>query len=635
MWIRHAHAGGAVAAAPPAPAAQAADLIERDEAMPVVPRPRGRATAVGDGLCFALLLLTGALLLASVVVVVVEIVLRYFLRSDLTSAEALLSLLFTWLAFLGMPRALWNGRVPRIGLLKRLAERPRAVAHGAEVGASVVFFAMIIWSYTKLFASQADTSLGTLHVPAYVQGLAAPVGAALMLFITLLEPRGWTREKAAGAVAGAVGVVALFELKLPPDLSLALGALALLAIDAPIAVALGVGGAAMILRGDPASLSLPASQILQPMQNIALLAIPLFMFMGAAVAHSSLGRNLARFVRALLGWLPGGTGVACIGTSALFANLSGSAIADTAAVGTVYVPQLLESGYTRPRAAALQAAAGVVGVVFPPAIAMILFSTVANVDVLQVFKAVIVPGLMVVVVMMAIAIAGALRHATARTPFTFRELGRSIPRAIPVLLIPVILDGGIFSGVFTPAESGAVAILSVLVLGMLVRGIKLRGLGQAVTHAVDNAAMVMFILVAVSILDYGFTVSGASEQVNSLLSVAGDSHLLFLLIVNAIFMVVHEFVDAAPAILVLVPLIMPTATALGVSPLQLAAVIAINSSIGAVLPPVGVNLFVASQLAGVDAGKALRPVLSYVAGSAVVLAIVTLVPWCSTWLPGL
>ena len=100
-------------------------------------------------------------------------------------------------------------------------------------------------------------------------------------------------------------------------------------------------------------------------------------------------------------------------------------------------------------------------------------------------------------------------------------------------------------------------------------------------------------------------------------------------------MVVHEFVDAAPAILVLVPLIMPTATVLGVSPLQLAAVIAINSSIGAVLPPVGVNLFVASQLAGVDAGKALRPVLSYVAGSAVVLAIVTLVPWCSTWLPGL
>ena len=321
--------------------------------------------------------------------------------------------------------------------------------------------------------------------------------------------------------------------------------------------------------------------------------------------------------------------MACVGTSALFANISGSAIADTAAIGSVYVPQLLESGYAPEDAAALQASAGVVGVVFPPAIAMILFATVANINVIPVFKAVIIPGLLLVAVMMVITVLHARRMGIPRAPdLSVWGFFKSVYSAIPVLLIPLILDGGIFSGVFTPAESGAVAVLVSVVLIMALRGFSLRQLGEAVEQALDNTAMVMFILTAVSIFDYGFITSGIAEQVTSVLSGIGST-LSMLIVINIIFLVIHVFVDAGPSILVVVPLVLPAAIAVGVNPLQLAVVVAINSTIGAVLPPVGVNIYVASNLAGIDARYVVSRVLPYVAGSLAVLALVTLFPQLS------
>jgi C4-dicarboxylate transporter DctM subunit len=254
------------------------------------------------------------------------------------------------------------------------------------------------------------------------------------------------------------------------------------------------------------------------------------------------------------------------------------------------------------------------------------------------FEAVIVPGVMLVMMMMALTVVTNLRMArqgqgTARTQFALSELARSIPGAIPVLLIPAILDGGIFSGIFTPAESGAVAIVVALGLGFLLRSLRLGGLWKAVGHTVDLSAMIILILAASSVLDYGITTSGVQDQVNSILATAGHSHILFLLMVNAIFIVVHEFLDIAPSILVIVPLVIPGALLVGVSPIQLGVVVAINSTIGAVLPPIGLNLYVAGQLANVSPVKMMRPIFVYILGSFVILALVTAIPVLSTWLP--
>jgi C4-dicarboxylate transporter DctM subunit len=211
---------------------------------------------------------------------------------------------------------------------------------------------------------------------------------------------------------------------------------------------------------------------------------------------------------------------------------------------------------------------------------------------------------------------------------------RSLPRASIVLLIPIILDVGILSGVFTPAESGAVAIVVTMVLLALSARRDLRTLGRGFEAAVNNTSTVMFILISVSIINYGFSVSNVGTTLDSWLGSVTNHPLLLLLVINLIFAVVHEFVDAGPTILVLVPLILPAVTLAHVSLLQLAAVIAINSTIGAILPPVGVSLYVSAGIAGVSPGRLMRPIVSYVLSSVVVLVLVTVIPSLSTWLPG-
>lgn len=592
-------------------------------------RPGARVDRIGDKGAFILLCLGGLCLLATIVVVILEIIYRFVLRQPFVSSGDLLTLSFTWMIFLGIPRAIWHGKAVRLGLTERAPEGIRAVLLGIGEGGSMAFALVMVWSYLSLLPSQGRTTLPTLGIPAYAAGLAVGVGMGLTLLALVWRriQSGVPARLGLGLVGGILLVAGLYVAPLPPVLVGVVGVLGLILLDAPIAIALGVGGGAMAIGGhlDTAA-SIPTSQLLVPTENLALLAIPLFMFMGGVFSRSRLAADLSRLVRQLLGWMPGGVGVACVGTAAIFANISGSAIADTAAIGSVYVPQLLRSGYSREDAAALQASAGVVGVVFPPAIAMILFATVANVNVIPVFKAVIVPGLILVVVMAAIAVFHAWRTGIPRAQAaSLTGIARAIPASIPVLLIPIILDGGIFSGVFTPAESGAIAVLVSVVLITALRGFSLLQLGQSVEQALDNTALVMFILVCVSILDYGFTTSGISAAITGTLS-GVTSPLLMLLLINLIFMIVHEFVDAGPAILVLVPLVLPAAQAAGVNPLQLAVVIAINSTIGAVLPPVGVNLYVSSELAGADPRRVIPRVLPYLAGSVAVLAVVTLVP---------
>lgn len=584
---------------------------------------------VGDLVARVLLVLGAAFLAASVIITVVEVFFRYLLRAPFLSSEDLLSFAFTWLIFLGIPRSVWRGKAISLGVVDRYPANVQQLVRCIGEGGSMAFAVIIFISYLEVFPTQTGTMISTLHVPQYTDGIAVGIGMGLTFVLLLLRrmSRGVDLTSGLGLLTGAAAIVGLHFLPVPSIASGLFGLFLLVAADAPIAFALGAGGSIMASGGDLfQNLSVAASQMSVPTQNLALLAIPLFMFMGGIVARSRLSADLSRLVRHLLGWLPGGVGVACVGTAGIFANISGSAIADTAVIGSVFLPQLKRAGYPSEDAAALQAASGVVGVVFPPAIAMILFATVANVSVIAVFKAVIVPGLLLMLVMSAITVGHALRNGLHRAPeISWLGLARAIPASIPVLLIPIILDGGIFSGVFTPAESGAIAVVVSTVLITLMRGFSRQGLREAIEMSLDNTALVLFILVSVSILDYGFTTAGLSNAVTTILA-GVTSQVGLLLLINLAFLIIHEFVDAGPSILVMVPLILPAVVAAGISPMQLAVVIAINSTIGAVLPPIGVNLYVSAEMAGANPRRVLPRVIPYVIGSAAVLLVVTVIP---------
>jgi C4-dicarboxylate transporter DctM subunit len=594
---------------------------------------------VGNRLSQGLVWLTGLLMVAAVVVIVIEIIYRYVLREPFESSEDLQGLLFTWIVFLSLPRAIWLDSTPRIGVTRYFGPRLREAARVTQIGATFGFFVVVLLSYWKLEPSVSATEIASLNISQNVDGVAVAVGTILMAVVLGLrcwrELLGW---RLLGMLAAAAATV-LIVTQVGQSVTVGLIVLAVLMIlDAPIAVALGLAGCTLVIGGNWAQASVPAGQLLQPMQNLALLAIPLFLLMGGFVASTRLAGDLSRLVQAALGWIPGGSALACVITGAIFANISGSAIADTAAIGSIYIPEMKRQGYPPEEAAALQAAAGVVGVVFPPAIAMILFASVAQINVVPVFEAVIIPGLLIVLGQAVVTLRRARRipEVAAHTqPFSIMEVLRSLPRASIVLLIPIILDVGILSGVFTPAESGAVAIVVTIVLLAVSAPRDLRSLGRGFEAAVNNTSTVMFILISVSIINYGFSVSNVGTSIDSLLGSVTTHPLLLLLVINLIFAIVHEFVDAGPTILVLVPLILPAVTMAHVSLLQLAAVIAINSTIGAILPPVGVSLYVSAGIAGVSPGRLMRPIVSYVLSSVVVLVLVTVFPQISTWLPGL
>jgi tripartite ATP-independent transporter DctM subunit len=600
------------------------------------PGARGTVWRVVDGAIIAAQVIA---LLVLVVITIVTIIYRYVLRSDpafIQNSPDYTTLFFTWLIFLGIPRAISNEKnAIRLGLGNRYPERMRAPIRAVVDGVALSFFGLEIVSYYQAFPTERDTLLPTAQIPVYFATLALPIGAAIAIVFLLRRLASYVRHpvEIAGVLVGAFIPLFTFLLAVPPVPAALAAIVLLLLLDAPIAIALGVAGATMIINGTTANVSILANQLAVPTANVALLAVPLFMAMGAVFTNSTLADGLGRFVRALLGWLPGGLGVATIGTSAIFANITGSATADTAAIGTIYIPQMKRAGYPAEDAAALQAAAGVIGVIFPPAVAMILFASVASVDVITVFKATIIPGLLVAAGLMIVVVGIARRRKVPTSGhFSPRRLAGSIPAAIPVLLLPLILDGGIFSGIFTPSESGAVAIIATIIFAATVGKARGRNFRLACVDAMDNTTLVMFILTSVSLLDYGFVVSGAQNTLNQALSSVGHSPLLVLILVNLIFMIIHEFIDAGPAIIVMIPLMLPAILAAGVSPFQLAAVLAVNSSIGSIMPPAGIPLYVAARLADADPLSTFRKVVPYLVSSLVVLALVTVVPALSLWL---
>lgn len=569
-------------------------------------------------------------LAVTVAFILVEVFARYVLNHSITSSENILVLLFMWLIFLSLPDTVWEDNAPRLSIFGRLGGEIGKGARGAVVvGAGVFYFGYVVASFGLSFSSQITTSLEPLGWSQLSETAALPIGCGLAVVYLLAA---WARRlgqapsgrDVTGLICGAGGaafVVVLLGGRLVPGLVLLL---VLMGLGAPIGIALGVGAIAMVGVGT-GGVVVPANQLLSGASDVTLLALPLFMLMGGLIARTELAASLARFVRAAVGWVPGGVGVADVLASGIFANMTGNATADTAAMGSVFIPQMVDSGqFTREEAAGVQASAGVIGVVFPPALAMIIYSTVVSADVVMVFAATLIPALLLLCVLAATTALRKRRYGFQK--WSPSILMRTLPAALPVLFIPAILDGGIFSGVFSPFESGGIAV-SVVVCYLLVRRrTGWQNVREGVQLALNGMIMAMFILVNVSILNYGLVTTGATAAVASFMNNVGHSRLVVLLFVNIVFIVIHSMVDVIASILVFVPLVLPAVMAAHISVLQFAAVIAINSTLGVVLPPMGIGLYVASGIGGVEATAVVKTIWPYLLASTGVLILVCAVP---------
>lgn len=376
------------------------------------------------------------------------------------------------------------------------------------------------------------------------------------------------------------------------------------------------------------------------LDSFPLLAIPGFVLAGMLMARGGVSEAIVRFAAAFVGHLRGSIGAIAVTASALFGTVCGSSIATIAAVGGFMMPEMDRAGYDRRYSAALIGAAGFIGILIPPSVPGILYAVTAGLSIADVWLSTVAPALVLIVLFCVINYFQSRRahDRAARPPVAeyFAGIGRASWRVLPALGMPVLIFGGIYGGLFTPTEAAGVTALYGLVVSVFVyRGIKARGLWGLFQSATLMSAILSVLISFASIAGRMVTNLQIPASLSVFVSENIGSAMVFLLITNVLLLLIGMFFETNTSILVLTPIFATVAVAMGVEPLHFAAIMLLNLEIGMITPPFAGNLFLSCRLAGVRLDQVIKPLVPFYIAALAVLALTTLWPDFSTWLPEL
>ena len=405
--------------------------------------------------------------------------------------------------------------------------------------------------------------------------------------------------------------------------------LALVLINVPIAVSLGIVAVVAMVASHGANI-LPNLAIVtyNGATNFPLLAIPLFILAGAIMNASGISNRLIAFASSLFGWIRGGLAHVTIGASMFFAEISGSAVADVAALGSILIPGMKAKGYPAPLAAAVMSSAATLAVIIPPSIPMILYAVMAETSVVQLFVAGIVPGILGGVALMAMAYRFAIRYNLPREEaFAVRRVAKTAREALWAFLLPIIILGGIFGGVVTATEGAALAVIASLFVGLVIyRELDLKELRRAIIEGGVQTAVVMLLVATSALLGTYLTEVQAPQQLARAVSEMTQNKWVVLALLNVLFLFLGMFLHSAAAIILVVPVVMPLVRSVGIDPVHFGLIVTINLGIGQQTPPVASVLMVASSIAKVSIWEVTRVNVWFVGVLLGILLLVTYVP---------
>jgi tripartite ATP-independent transporter DctM subunit len=405
----------------------------------------------------------------------------------------------------------------------------------------------------------------------------------------------------------------------------------LLALGVPIAFALGIAPLLTLAdRGIP-FIALPQI-IFEATDSFVLLAVPLFILSGLLMQHGGIAGRLVDVAVALLGWLRGGLAASVVLTSMMFSTISGSSAATAAAVGSVLIPQMSRSGYPKPFAAATVASSAELGVIIPPSVPMVIYAMLTGVSVIDLFIAGILPGLLIgASLIVTCLVVSAIRGFGEVEPFRLgpwlRGLAVAVRRAWAALLMPLLVLGGIYGGVFTPTEAAVIAVFYALLVGIFVYGeLRWRDVPEILRQAAVTSAVVMIIVSFTAILAYVLALLRAPDIVLDWLRALSSDPLVFLLLVNVLLLLVGIMFEPLPAILILGPLLHPVAVGMGIDGVHFGLILIVNTAVGMVTPPVGANLFISCAIARISMEQLTRPLMAFLGVLVLDILIITYVP---------
>ena len=422
------------------------------------------------------------------------------------------------------------------------------------------------------------------------------------------------------------------------DLVLLIGSFfVMLFLGVPIAFALCTSSLAYLVLFSRVPVVIVAQQMLKGVDSFTLMAIPFFVIAGCLMQSGGISKRIVDFAKKLVGWMPGGLAVVDIVASMIFAAMTGAGAATTAAVGGIMIPSMEEDGYDPGFASAVQTVAGVFGPIIPPSILMVLYAVASGASVGDMLLAGLVPGLFLGVVLISVVVWQCIKKGyKGGTPFNLKEALKSLGEAFWALLAPVIILGGIYSGLVTPTEASAICCFYCLFVGIFVyKEIPIKSVPKVVYGGVKSAAGIMLIVAATQVFGWVITRAGIPQMVATAFTASISNPTLFIMAVVFILLVAGCFIDAVPALLIFAPIFCPTAVAYGLDIVYFGVIMVIVLCIGLATPPVGINLYVASSVGGQPVHKIIphlpMPLLAIALGTIVVI----LVPQLTLFLPSI
>jgi tripartite ATP-independent transporter DctM subunit len=413
--------------------------------------------------------------------------------------------------------------------------------------------------------------------------------------------------------------------------------LVLMLFGFPVALSMGVTSVLTlgVLRGfDAIPWDMLSQRIMYGVTNFTLLAIPFFILAGRLCNEAKITDRIFEFAKTLVGHFRGGLGHVNVLASMIFAGMSGSAVADAGGLGQMEIKAMVDEGYDLEFSAAVTAASATIGPIIPPSIPMVIYGAMAGESVAKLLIAGFFPGVIMGVAMMALLVAMAPWYGwKAKRRASMREVFAAIKKGVLPLLAPVILIGGIVSGIFTPTEAAAIAVVYVIVMGVFYQTINLRSFLQVLKDSMMDTSIILFIVAASSIYSWVIARYQITDTLVNWMGSIVSTQLMFLLVVNIFLLIVGCFIDPTPALFILVPVFMPMVKQYGVDPIHFGVIMVFNLMIGLVTPPVGTVLYILNRVTGVPLERLSIAMLPWYIPLLATLALVVLFPGLSVWLP--
>lgn len=410
-----------------------------------------------------------------------------------------------------------------------------------------------------------------------------------------------------------------------------------LLIGVPIAFSLGLGSVLAILISGEVSPMLVAQKLFSSINSFSLMAIPFFMLSGELMEAGGISRRLVNIAKVFVGHITGGIGMVDIGTSVLFAGVSGSAAADTAAVGSMLIPSMKRNGYPRGLAAVIQACAGSLGPIIPPSLTMIIYASLTGLSISELFMAGVTPGVIIALGIGFVTYIYAKKlNIKGDKKASGKEVVLALKDGILAIIMPVIIIGGIVLGIFTPTESGAIAVVYALIIGIFVyKEFTIKDVPKIFLKAASMTGMSILIVAGASIFSWLVAFEQFPSMIVSLLVSITQSKYIIMMLLVVFLLFVGMFIETLSATIIVAPILMPVAEQFGIDPIQFALIMVITLVYAGVTPPVGGVLFITMGIARAKMKEAIEYLVPYLGIICVIVLLLIFVPQVSLWLPRL